>query len=173
MTLALISIGFAVALATCWLTVRVFRRIRSPGFAHPDQQEGTWAGDRLDVSEQEAARRAEQILANASRRADQILGIARQTAAEITREAKRAADVIVGNAREEAREIEYQRNRVNQEMIHERTLLAEKRKELTALLIELLAEVQRETSGSEPPKLRVLGGEETSAGGEDGVGHLR
>ena len=102
---------------------------------------------------------SEEALGAPAGEAGEILNDARRAAAEITTAANHSASAIVSEAEEKAREIvaaaDLTRGRLEQEMAHERNLVDEKRRQLSELLVNLLAQVQW-NSGDGSTNLRTL-----------------
>jgi len=119
-----------------------------------DEQSAAGAGDGVAAVPRPES---QQILDAASRRAEVIVGEARQRAAAIGAEARQAADALVREAEQKARTIvsaaEAERDRLQAGTERDRRLVDGKRKELSTLLLNLLAQVQQR--------------------GEDGVTNLR
>jgi hypothetical protein len=98
----------------------------------------------------DAEHKAAEIVAAAERDRERILAEARKSAdeaAEITEEAERKASALVREAERQEAEIvaraETARRQLEHDLANERKLADEKREELSAMLVNLLGEVQR------------------------------
>lgn len=113
------------------------------------------ARGKADAIVSEAEREASEIAAAAESARNELLAGARESAgraaAETKKDAMRTASAIVKEAEEKAAEIvaaaEGKRAQVEHELTQLRQLAAEKRKELSTLLVNLLGDVQRAFPG--------------------------
>ena len=123
----------------------------------------------------EAEERAAEIGASAESERQTLLAVTREAAGraawEIKRDAKRTARAIIQEAEERAREIVAEtasgRAQAERQLVRDRELAENIRRELATFLLDLLAEVQR-TPGERPANVYTLGEAQHARSGRSG-----
>ena len=123
----------------------------------------------------EAEERAAEIGASAESERQTLLVVTREAAGraawEIKRDAKRTARAIIQEAEERAREIVAEaasgRAQAERQLVRDRELAENIRRELATFLLDLLAEVQR-TPGERPANVYTLGEAQQARSGRSG-----
>jgi hypothetical protein len=172
------------------------RRMAKMQRADKEQRNSAPAGDARQAavirdaerSLAEARREASAIVTEAERKADEIAAAAEtarkalldgaresagRAAAQTRNDAMRTASAIVREAEEKAGEIvakaELERAQVERELAHQQQLADKKRRELSALLVNLLGDVQRASVGGTTNVRNLSDARETRADSPDAV----